>query len=141
MANDPDLESAYALETPEDNLKLYRTWAESYDAEFVEGTTYRFPEVVTRTYLEAGGGWPCLDVGCGTGALAEHFAEDAVIDGETGILVDPESVDELTEAVLRLLDDPEAARRMGEAGRARVERELNWTAFAATVAKLCETAQ
>ena len=81
MADDPDLESAYALETPEDNLKLYGTWAESYDADFVEATTYRFPEVVTRTYLEAGGGWPCLDVGYGTGALAEHLAEDAVIDG------------------------------------------------------------
>ena len=81
MSDDPDLESAYALETPEDNLKLYGDWAESYDADFVEATTYRFPEAVTRFYLEAGGGWPCLDVGCGTGALAEHFTEEAVIDG------------------------------------------------------------
>ncbi|MBT8417419.1 MAG: methyltransferase domain-containing protein [Silicimonas sp.] len=81
MADNPDLESAYALETPEDNLKLYRDWADTYDAEFVDATTYRFPRVVTRTYLDAGGVWPCLDVGCGTGALAVHFPADALIDG------------------------------------------------------------
>ena len=81
MADDPSLDSAYALETPEDNLRLYRAWAETYDADFVEGTSYRFPKVVTRAYLDAGGGWPCLDVGCGTGALARHFPEGAVIDG------------------------------------------------------------
>lgn len=90
MPDDPDLERAYALETPEDNLRLYRDWAESYDAVFVEATTYRFPEVVTRTYLDAGGGWPCLDVGCGTGALAEHFPADAVLDG---IDLSPEMLD------------------------------------------------
>ncbi len=81
MADDPSLDSAYALETPEDNLRLYRAWAETYDADFVEGTTYRFPQIVTRTYLNQGAGWPCLDVGCGTGALARHFPESAVIDG------------------------------------------------------------
>lgn len=81
MSRKPDLESAYALETPEDNVRLYRDWAETYDADFVEATTYRFPEVVVRTYLNAGGLWPCLDVGCGTGALARHFPGDAVLDG------------------------------------------------------------
>jgi SAM-dependent methyltransferase len=81
MPDDPDLESAYALETAEDNLRLYRTWARTYDADFVEATTYRFPEIVVRTYLESGGGEPCLDVGCGTGALAEHFPDGTVLDG------------------------------------------------------------
>jgi len=81
MADDPDLESAYALETPEDNLRLYANWAETYDADFVEATTYRFPRLVTQAYLDAGGDWPCLDVGCGTGALAQHFPDDAVVDG------------------------------------------------------------
>lgn len=81
MPDQPDLERAYAVETPEDNIRLYRDWAESYDADFVEATTYRFPEVVTRTYLELGGAWPCLDVGCGTGVLGEHFPSHAVLDG------------------------------------------------------------
>ena len=41
MSDEPDLDSAYALETPEDNLALYKTWAESYDADFVDGAEYR----------------------------------------------------------------------------------------------------
>lgn len=81
MADDPDLESAYSLETPEDNLRLYRQWAETYDADFVAATTYRFPRIVVETYLSAGGGWPCLDVGCGTGALGEYFPDGAEVDG------------------------------------------------------------
>ena len=81
MPDDPDLESAYKLETPEDNLRLYSNWAATYDAGFVEATTYRFPEIVVRTYLETGGGEPCLDVGCGTGVIGEHFPDGAVLDG------------------------------------------------------------
>jgi len=81
MADTPELESAYALETPEDNLRHYRAWAESYDAEFVAATGYRFPAVIAGAYLAAGGGWPCLDVGCGTGALGERFPGGAVVDG------------------------------------------------------------
>lgn len=81
MPDDPDLERAYNLKTPEDNRRLYGQWAKTYDTDFVEATTYRFPEVVTKTYLDAGGTWPCLDVGCGTGVLAEHLPRDATIDG------------------------------------------------------------
>ena len=81
MSEEPDLESAYALKTPEDNRRLYRSWAETYDVDFVRATTYRLPAVVTRIYLDTGGVWPCLDVGCGTGALADHFPADAVVDG------------------------------------------------------------
>ena len=31
---EPDLHAAFALRTPEDCLRLYRDWAESYDAGF-----------------------------------------------------------------------------------------------------------
>ena len=51
---------------------------------------------------------------------------DAVIDGETGVLVDPTDVGEIASAILRLLADPERTRRLGENGRRRVERELTW---------------
>ena len=81
MSDDPDLESAYALKTPEDNKRLYRKWAETYDADFVTGTTFRHPDVVARMYVEAGGRWPCLDVGCGTGVMAEKLPPQAVLDG------------------------------------------------------------
>ncbi len=78
---DPDLDNAYALQSPDDNLALYRTWAETYDADFVEGTAYRLPELIANAYGEQGCTWPCLDVGCGTGAAAHMLPGDAVIDG------------------------------------------------------------
>jgi len=49
---------------------------------------------------------------------------DAVIEGETGFLVDPESREELEEAIVRILGDDDLCRRMGEAGRAHAGRFL-----------------
>lgn len=54
----------------------------------------------------------------------------AVTDGETGFLVEEKSPEALAEAVGRLLERPEAACTLGDAGRRRVERELNWAAVA-----------
>lgn len=51
---------------------------------------------------------------------------DAVIDGETGLLVDPHNVDEIAAAIIRLLADRDLARRLGENGRRRMEQELSW---------------
>ncbi len=51
---------------------------------------------------------------------------EAVLDGVTGLLVDPECEADVAEKILRLLRDPVYARRLGAEGRARVERELNW---------------
>jgi hypothetical protein len=42
---------------------------------------------------------------------------DSVRSGETGILVEPANPDELAEAILQLLRDPERARKLGRAGR------------------------
>jgi phosphatidylinositol alpha-1,6-mannosyltransferase len=53
-------------------------------------------------------------------------APEALVDGETGILVDGGHVSEVADAVATLLGDPALARRMGEAGRARVERSHTW---------------
>lgn len=55
--------------------------------------------------------------------------EDAVIDGETGLIVEPEDPAALAEAILSIMEDPEFANRLGEHGRIRVETELNWTRF------------
>jgi phosphatidylinositol alpha-1,6-mannosyltransferase len=46
---------------------------------------------------------------------------DAVLDGVTGLLVDPTDAAELEAVLIRLLDDPVEARRLGAQGRQRVE--------------------
>jgi phosphatidylinositol alpha-1,6-mannosyltransferase len=58
---------------------------------------------------------------------------DAVLDGQTGVLVNGESVDEIAAALSGLLADPERLRRLGEAGRKRVETTHNWSTAAAVV--------
>lgn len=54
---------------------------------------------------------------------------DAVIDGETGLIVEPGQPEAVADAVISLLADPELARRLGENGKRRVESELNWRRF------------
>jgi phosphatidylinositol alpha-1,6-mannosyltransferase len=61
-------------------------------------------------------------------------ARESLVDGETGILVDGGDVLRVASALADLLGDPVLARRMGEAGRARVERELSWPHLAARLA-------
>jgi len=50
---------------------------------------------------------------------------EVVVDGETGILVPPREVPVLADAIVRLLVDKELARRMGVAGRKRVEERFD----------------
>ena len=54
---------------------------------------------------------------------------DAVVDGVTGILVDPDSEHAIASAILRLLTEIGLAKEMGENGRRRVENEFNITVF------------
>jgi len=71
-------------------------------------------------YLEA---WSCGKpvIGGRTGPQAALIEE-----GVDGYLVKPRSAQELAAAIRRVLDDPERARRLGEAGRQKVLREYTW---------------
>ncbi len=51
---------------------------------------------------------------------------DSIIDGVTGLLVNPEDVDEITRSVNLLLGDGELARRMGAAGLERAWSGFSW---------------
>ena len=58
-------------------------------------------------------------------ATAVGGIQDQVIDGETGVLLaDAEDLDAYGAAVRGLLEDPERAKRMGEAAKARVRDEF-----------------
>lgn len=54
-------------------------------------------------------------------------APDAVLHGESGLVVDGRSVSAVADAVAGLLGDPARARAMGEKGRSWVEREWRWS--------------
>jgi phosphatidylinositol alpha-1,6-mannosyltransferase len=76
------------------------------------------------TYLEANACAKPVIGGRQAGVL------DAIVDEETGFLVDPMSTREIAAAIRTLVEDPDRARRMGEAGLARVEADFTWTAIA-----------
>lgn len=67
-------------------------------------------------------------------------AREALVDGETGLLVDGAEVQEVADAVATLLSDRDLARSMGRAGRERVERELTWSAVARTLGQWLQEA-
>lgn len=50
---------------------------------------------------------------------------EAVVEGETGLLVPPADSEALAQAVGRLLENPDLRARMGESGRARVEEHFS----------------
>lgn len=61
---------------------------------------------------------------------------DAVRDDETGVLVDPSNVDEITAVAARLLENDAEARRLGEGGRRAVEQFYNWDRVARDLRRL-----
>lgn len=82
-------------------------------------------------YLEAmRAGRPCI--------AAHGAAEEVVVDGETGLIVDPEDKVGLRDALVRLLSDDDLCARMGAAGTARVAECFSDRAFAARLWALLE---
>lgn len=72
------------------------------------------------TFLEANSfGKPVI--GGNTGGIP-----DAVVDGETGLLVDPENVKEIAESIIKLLSNKELAFRLGEKGKERIIKSYTW---------------
>src|SRR5438046_4956404 len=55
---------------------------------------------------------------------------EVVVDGETGLLVEPARPDVLAEALTRVLANPALGRSMGRAGRRRVETRVSWSSVA-----------
>jgi len=53
-------------------------------------------------------------------------AVDAIVDGKTGLLVNPKDVEEIASAIIQLLVNEGYTRQLGLQGRERVERDFNW---------------
>lgn len=62
--------------------------------------------------------------------------EDAIDNEVTGLLVEPDSPQETAGAILRILDNPALARRLGEAGRNRAQDYFTWNRAAGEVMEI-----
>ncbi len=88
-----------------------RSWLAAMDVFVLSSDWEGMPNAV----LEA------MAVGLPVVATAVGGTPEVVVDGETGLLVPPRDPAALAQAIERLLCDPSLRRRMGEAGRKRVE--------------------
>lgn len=77
---------------------------------------------------------------CGTPAIAgiEGGTADAVVDGETGLRVDGTSIDEIAQAVVRVLSDSQFQDRLGQQGLRRAHKEFSWESIADKTKKILE---
>jgi phosphatidylinositol alpha-1,6-mannosyltransferase len=82
--------------------------------------TFEGTETFGITFIEANA--------CGLPVIAGNTGgvEDAVVDGETGLLVDPCNVSDIERAMILLLSDLQYSRKLGENGRRRIETYFNW---------------
>jgi glycosyltransferase involved in cell wall biosynthesis len=56
-----------------------------------------------------------------------------LVDGQMGILIEPRDVEGLARAILRLLDNPQLAREMGQRGRQQVEQHFSAPVYGAKI--------
>ena len=72
--HDYDLDNAYEIDGPESAKRLYGDWAKRYDDSFGSDWSYVAPKRIAEIYLAEGGAdTPILDIGAGTGLVAEHL--------------------------------------------------------------------
>jgi len=84
-------------------------------------------------YLEANACGKAV-IGGRSGGIA-----DAIIDGQTGLLVDPHLPEAIAEALDQLLSNRTLASQMGAQGRARIAREFTWTRVAGRIQSILST--
>jgi glycosyltransferase involved in cell wall biosynthesis len=92
-------------------------------------TCYRACDVFALPSLEEGFGIVYLEaMAFGKPVLAAPLTAvpEVVLDGETGILVDPDREHALVTALVSLLGNPALRKRLGEAGRRRVVEHFSF---------------
>ncbi|MBI5079616.1 glycosyltransferase family 4 protein [Candidatus Wolfebacteria bacterium] len=52
-------------------------------------------------------------------------SKEAVLDGETGYIINPFNIEEMADKIIYLLENPEIAEKFGEAGYERVKKEFS----------------
>ena len=90
---------------------------------------YNRSQLVVSPSLYEGFGLPAAEaMACGVPVVATTAGAfpEVIEDGVTGLLVPPADPAALADAIARLMSDAALRRRMGEAGRARIEEHFTW---------------
>lgn len=69
-------------------------------------------------------------------AFGSRGIADYIIDGETGILVEPGNVEAMRDAIRSLLANPKEAKRLGDNARQRILEELNLETYVKNIAEV-----
>ena len=135
----PYLSSLQRMAGPDVVLTGSVPWAE-LPAHYDAGDVFAMPCRTRRGGLEVEGlGIVYLEAsatGLPVVAGRSGGSPDAVLEGETGYVVDGRSVVEVASAVAGLLEDPAGAAAMGVRGREWVEAEWRWDVLAARLRAL-----
>ncbi|MBA3738288.1 MAG: glycosyltransferase family 4 protein [Actinobacteria bacterium] len=124
----PTRSVTFAGEVPEEDLPRY----------YAVGEVFAMPCRTRLAGLEVEG-WGNVFIeaaACGRPVVVGDSggSREALVHGETGLLVDGSEVEGVADALATLLEDPPYARRLGKNGRARVEREHTWPRVAERLA-------
>ncbi|MGH7393407.1 MAG: glycosyltransferase family 4 protein [Candidatus Rokuibacteriota bacterium] len=116
-----------AWDVPADELPRVYALSDVFVMPSREDRDGRDTEGFGIVYIEANAcGKPA--VGGRSGGVA-----DAVVEGVTGLLADPHDPADIAAALVRLLENPDLASRLGEQGRSRVVHELSWPRVGARI--------
>ena len=123
LAQDMELGDSFQLsfsneETREELAGIYRTVSLFVLPSIVskDGNQEGIPSVIMEAMAS---GLPVIATR--TGGIPE-----IVRDGETGILVNPGSSQEIAKAIMRIFENPDLSRVMGQMGRRRIEAEFDY---------------
>ena len=124
----PRLDGTSAVKKLAEQLGVELTVDVSVDEDRFVECYQRSLATVCAARLEPFGLTPIESMACGTPVIAfgEGGFRESVVDGETGLLVEP-SVAGLAAGIARLADDPALVERMGRRGREEVTARWTWT--------------
>ena len=96
---------------------------------------------VQPSFAETGGGGAMESAACGLSVIASRTGglQDTVNDGVNGFLIQPGDVEELSQKIKLLMENPGLRREMGEAGRNYIMKNFDWDEIAESYIKLYTT--
>jgi glycosyltransferase involved in cell wall biosynthesis len=100
-----------------------------------------FVAVPVYDQIFSAGATSILEAGCMERAVIATRSRgilDFVVDGETGIVVEPGNVEAMREAICYLVAHPEVARQMGKNARARIEAQFTLENYVGKMAQLLQ---